>query len=330
METSSEWANWVGEPGLVIEADHGGQFAGRLGSAAQEAPVLGGEEVFFAEGAECLRRVAIGVDADEEEVDLAAHRGWQGALDGFHIGDDQGAGVFATGKEEREDLRAAAEHLELYLAPDIGGPHRGDAVKGLLAVFSGRQTFPAARRDGYGGGLLSDREAGRGAARVAKAATEAMESSFISARGFLNDCSVAFGRCALRGACGLLTAGCRGGAAAGRWQAAPGAAPRAVQVHRGGSRSRSRRMSKRPRVDGRFADKNRAKLPHKSSAARTSDLPRAQVAGRPHRMPGRAHKSSDARTDRRDARTDSQDCRTVSGMSAQVPGRAHSAPDRVF
>ena len=78
-------------------------------------------------------------------------------------------------------------------------------------------------------------------------------------------------------------------------------------------------------VSARVArDKNRAKLPHKSSAARTSDLPRAQAAGRAHRMPGRAHKSSDARTDRRDARTDSQDCRTVSGMSAQVAGRAHS------
>jgi len=60
------------------------------------------------------------------------------------------------------------------------------------------------------------------------------------------------------------------------------------------------------------------------SAVRTSEVPRAQAAGRPHRMPGRAHKCSDARTDRWDARTDSQVCRTVAGMSAQVPGRAHS------
>ena len=65
-------------------------------------------------------------------------------------------------------------------------------------------------------------------------------------------------------------------------------------------------------------DKKRAKLPHKSSAARTSELPRAQVVGRSHRMPGRAHKSSDARTERRDARTDSQDCCTDARMSAQV------------
>ena len=73
-----------------------------------------------------------------------------------------------------------------------------------------------------------------------------------------------------------------------------------------------------------MVDKNRAKLPHKSSAARTSEVPRAQVLGRPHRMPGRAHKSSDGRTECRDVRTDSQDCRTASRMSAQVPGRAHS------
>jgi hypothetical protein len=36
-----------------------------------------------------------------------------------------------------------------------------------------------------------------------------------------------------------------------------------------------------------FTDMNRAKLPHKSSAARTSDLPRAQVVCQPHRIPGR-------------------------------------------
>ena len=83
-------------------------------------------------------------------------------------------------------------------------------------------------------------------------------------------------------------------------------------------------MSKRPRVDGRIADKKCAKVPHKPSAARTSDLPRAQAAGPPHRMSGPAHKWWDARTDRRDARTDSQDCRTVSRMSAQGAGRAHS------
>ena len=46
----------------------------------------------------------------------------------------------------------------------------------------------------------------------------------------------------------------------------------------------------------RDRDKKRAKLPHKSSAARTSEVPRAQAAGQPHRMPGRPHKWSDART----------------------------------
>jgi hypothetical protein len=63
----------------------------------------------------------------------------------------------------------------------------------------------------------------------------------------------------------------------------------------------------------------------KSSAARTSCLPRAQVVCQPHRMPGHSHKSSDTRTDCLDARTDSQDCRTASRMSAQVAGRAHSS-----
>jgi hypothetical protein len=97
-----------------------------------------------------------------------------------------------------------------------------------------------------------------------------------------------------------------------------------------GSLDHSARISPRCKrgtgAPAKCADTNRAKLPHKSSAARTSCLPRAQVVCRPHRMPGRAHKSSDARTDRRDARTDSQDCRTDARMSAQVAGRAHSAP----
>jgi len=61
---------------------------------------------------------------------------------------------------------------------------------------------------------------------------------------------------------------------------------------------------------------------------RTRDLPRAQAAGRPHRMPGRTHKSWDARTDRRGVRTNSQVCRTDSGMSAQAAGRAHRSSDR--
>jgi len=49
----------------------------------------------------------------------------------------------------------------------------------------------------------------------------------------------------------------------------------------------------------------RAKVPHKSSAARTSCLPRAQVVCWPHRMPGRPHKSPDPLTESRDARTGS-------------------------
>jgi hypothetical protein len=60
----------------------------------------------------------------------------------------------------------------------------------------------------------------------------------------------------------------------------------------------------------------RANVSHKSSAARTSDLPRAQAVCQPPRMPGCAHEWPDARTDRRVARTGSQDCRPGAGMSA--------------
>ncbi len=126
-----------GGAGGVAETDAVGELLDVLGFAGEEAPVLGGKVVFYAEGAEGFGGVALRINANEEEIH-AITEGWgQCGFDGFHFFDDEGAGVGAAREEESEDLGASAKGGELHLFAHIGCPCGGEAVEGFFAEFAG-------------------------------------------------------------------------------------------------------------------------------------------------------------------------------------------------
>ena len=99
-----------------------------VAAAAQERPVLCSEMLLCTIGAQNLRRVALGVEAHEEKIDLVPKRRRQRLLDALEIVNEDRAGVFAGGKEHRQHLRAPAEDAELHFTPDIGGPRGVELV----------------------------------------------------------------------------------------------------------------------------------------------------------------------------------------------------------
>ncbi|GDY18992.1 hypothetical protein LBMAG56_03370 [Verrucomicrobiota bacterium] len=109
----------------------------------------------FTEGAQGGDGVALGVEADEEEIHLAAEIRRERGFEALEVVDDDGTGEFAVGEEKREDLGASLKDAELDLFVVVGGPAGVELVEGFVGERRARGQGAATRRKRCLGGRSS-------------------------------------------------------------------------------------------------------------------------------------------------------------------------------
>jgi hypothetical protein len=129
---------------LIVDAEQRGEFAHVVLLAAEQRPAGGGELLLRPIGFQRLHRVALDVEAHQQEIHLVAEVLRQRLFDGFHVLDDDRAGVFAGGEEHRHDLRAAAQHAEFHVLADVGGPGGFELIERFVGQRGGGCGFAAA------------------------------------------------------------------------------------------------------------------------------------------------------------------------------------------